>query len=256
MSRVMLETQGLKKYFGGIRAVDGVDVSIREGEFVGLIGPNGSGKTTLFNVITGIYKPTAGKIFFDGERIDGLPPHKVFAKGLVRSFQVPRLWRGLTVIENTMVPPRGQRGENPIIALFRRLWKPQEISLARRALGILDEHQLLEVSLNWGDSISGGQMKLTEVSRALMGEPKMLLLDEPTAGVAPKLAREIFVRLEKLRSEYGITLFVIEHRLEVLFDFVDRVVVMHQGRVLMEGTPEEVASDPRVIEAYLGEPVG
>jgi len=253
--RVVLATENLKKHFGGVKAVDGVSIQIREGEFVGLIGPNGSGKSTLFNVISGIYKPTEGKIYYRGKRIDGLKPHEIFRMGLVRGFQVPRLWRGLTVVENLMVPPKHQRGENPLVALVRRLWTPQERKLGMKALSILSDHELLHVSLNWADSISGGQMKLTDISRALMGEPSMLLLDEPTAGVAPRLARDIFRTLERLRREQGITLFVIEHRLEVLFDHVDRVIVMHQGKVLTEGTPEEVASDPRVVEAYLGEPV-
>jgi len=249
----ILKLEGVRKYFGGVRAVDGVSFSVEEGALLGIIGPNGSGKTTLFNVISGVYKPDSGKIYFMGERIDGLEPHEVFKKGIVRSFQNPRLFLGMTVIENLMIPPRGQIGENPVKALFRGLWARQERSLAKKALEIIRAHQLTQVRLNWSGEVSGGQMKLIEISRALMGEPKLLLLDEPTAGVAPKLAREIFERIVKLRDELGLTFMIIEHRLDVLFDYVERVLVMHQGKIICDGPPDYVVKDERVVDAYLGE---
>lgn len=254
---VALRTKNLKKYFGGIRALDGVSIEIREGEFVGLIGPNGSGKTTLFNVISGVYKPDSGKVFFYGKDVTGFPPHKLFELGLVRSFQIPRLWMNMTVVENTATASRERPGAGPLSSVIRRkLWiqweSDEEKGLAGKVFETIEKLSLTRVLLNPARSISGGQMKLTDISRALVGRARLLLLDEPTAGVAPGLSRDIFRVLEMLNKE-GLTIFVIEHRLEVLFDHVERVIVMHEGRVLTEGTPEEVVSDPRVLDAYLGE---
>ncbi|MEB3780785.1 MAG: ABC transporter ATP-binding protein [Desulfurococcales archaeon] len=255
--RVALKTIDLKKYFGGIKALDGVSIEVGEGEFVGLIGPNGSGKTTLFNVISGVYKPDSGKVYFYDKDVTGLPPHKLYELGLVRSFQIPRLWLNMTVVENTATASRDRRGVGPFSSVFkRRVWKRWEADetdsgLAGRVFRTVDKLALSQVILNLAHSVSGGQMKLTDISRALVGEAKVLLLDEPTAGVAPALSRDIFKVLEMLNRE-GLTIFVIEHRLEVLFDFVERVIVMHEGRVLTEGEPDKVAEDPRVLSAYLG----
>ena len=253
---VALRTVNLKKYFGGIRALDGVSIEIREGEFVGLIGPNGSGKTTLFNVISGVYRPDSGRVYLYERDVTGYPPHRLYELGLVRSFQIPRLWLNMTVVENTATAPRERPGAGPFSSVLRRRtwikWESDEDKgLAGAVFRVIDRLSLNPVILNPAHSISGGQMKLTDISRALIGRAKVLLLDEPTAGVAPALSRDIFRVLETLNKE-GLTIFVIEHRLEVLFDFVERVIVMHEGRVLTEGTPEEVAEDPRVLDAYLG----
>lgn len=247
-----LKVVNLRKTFGGLVALDDVSLSIKDGEFVGLIGPNGSGKTTLFNVISGVYKPDSGDVYLYGERVTGLPPYELYKRGLVRGFQIPRLWRGMTVIENSATATRVPHGENPIGALVRWIkWFRWELNLTQNLHKMLDKLTLLPVSLNTADSVSGGQMKLTDISRALSGGARILLLDEPTAGVAPRLSREIFEHLLRLNKE-GLTIFVIEHRLEVLFDYVERVIVMHEGRILVEGTPDEVAKDPRVLDAYLG----
>ena len=255
--RVVLETIDLRKRFGGIRALDGVSIKIREGEFVGLIGPNGSGKSTLFNVISGVYKPDSGRVLLFGQDVTGYPPHQLYKLGLVRGFQIPRLWGRMLVVENAATASRERPGSDPVSSVVRRRewvrWEADEgeTGLTGRVHRVLDRLSIFHVSLNRANEVSGGQMKLTDISRALMGRAKVLLLDEPTAGVAPKLSRDIFKLLEKLNEE-GLTIFVIEHRLEVLFDFVERVIVMHEGRVLTEGTPEEVSRDPRVLDAYLG----
>jgi branched-chain amino acid transport system ATP-binding protein len=249
----ILRLDDVRKHFGGIHAVDGVTAQIEEGELVGLIGPNGSGKTTLFHVISGVHKPDAGVIEFQGERIDRLEPHEIFARGVVRCFQNPRLFGGMTVMENVLVPPRDQIGESPIHAPFPGRWGDQELRLAATALQTLAAQQLAGVKGNWSTEISGGQMKLLEVSRALMGEPRLLLLDEPTAGVAPKLAGDIFDGIVRLQKDLGLTFVVIEHRLEVLFDYVERVLVMHQGRIIFSGHPDEAVKDAAVVDAYLGE---
>jgi len=257
MGRVVLRTERLRKSFGGIRALDGVSIEIREGEFVGLIGPNGSGKSTLFNVISGVYKPDDGAVYLFEKNVTGWEPHRLYRLGLVRGFQVPRLWGKMLVVENTATAARDRRGVGPLASILeRREWLRWESDESERGLTgrvhrVLEKLNIFHVSMNRASEISGGQMKLTDISRALLGEAKVLLLDEPTAGVAPKLSRDIFEILQMLNKQ-GLTIFVIEHRLEVLFDYVERVIVMHEGRVLTEGTPKEVSEDPRVLDAYLG----
>lgn len=249
----ILELVEVTKTFEGLRAVDGVSLSVEKGSLTGLIGPNGSGKTTLFNVISGVYRPDMGKIYFEGERIDGLPPYKIYEKGLVRSFQIPRLFFNMTTLENGLIPPRKQIGEKFTNAPFHKTWRTQEIKFAKNFTRITNFLNLTSIVGNLASEASGGQMKLLELSRGLMGEPKMLLLDEPTAGVAPKLAREIFEHIIYLRDEYNITFFVVEHRLDLLFDYVEYVFVMNYGKIILQGTPNEIINNPNLIEIYLGE---
>ncbi len=236
-----------------MRAVDEVTLSVKRGSITGLIGPNGSGKSTLFNVISGVEKKDfAGAIEFDGKRIDRLSPHKRFELGLGRSFQTPRLFMGMTVLENTMLAAKGQKGERPSVAPFPSRWEGQEIELAKRAQ---DQMKQLEIEQLYGklpNETSGGQMKLVQLSNAMMGDPKMLLLDEPTAGVAPRLAQDIFKSITQGREQLGTTYFIIEHRLEVLFKYVDTVFAMHQGKIISEGKPESIVKDQKLIDAYLG----
>jgi len=252
MNDYILVLDKVYKYFGGIRAVDGVSLRVPRKSIIGLIGPNGSGKTTLFNTISGFYKPDKGRIIFDGRDITGMPPHKVYRLGLIRTFQNPRVWRSLTVFENVLSSAKNQRGENILLAMIHATWASQERRLAGEALHWIDFTGLTPVETKLSSEISGGQMKLLEVARTLMAGAKMLLLDEPAAGVHPVLARKIFDGIEKLRSEIGLTFLIVEHRLEILFDYVDYVYVMHRGRIVAEGKPEEVAENPVVHDIYLG----
>jgi len=248
----LLEVRGLHKDFGGAAAVAGVDFTLEAGALVGLIGPNGSGKTTLFNLLSGVLRPTRGEIYFDGQRIDGLSPDRIFRLGLVRTFQVPRLFRHMTTLENALLPPEDQLGESPWHALWPKRWRQQELALAHKARAVLETFRLDHAALQGTTELSGGQMKLLEAARALMGRARLLLFDEPAAGVAPALARSVFDHLRRLQRETGMTLLVIEHRLDVLFEYVDDAIVMDRGCIIARGKPAELARDPRVIAAYFG----
>lgn len=240
------------KSFESLIAVNKVSLTVKENSLTGLIGPNGSGKSTLFNVISGIEKADSGDIHFSGEHINGLPSHQIFARGLAKSFQNPRLFLGTTVLDNVMIPAKNQLGEKPHNAPVQSRWAHQEVNLAKRASRVLSTLDMRDIFEQPAAEISGGQMKLLEVGRTLMGNPKMLLLDEPTAGVAPILAGEIFERMLHMKEESGITFFIIEHRLEVLFKYVDYVYVMHLGKILAKGSPSEVSENRAVAEVYFG----
>lgn len=248
----ILRVENLTKRFGGVKAVDGASLSVKRGSVTGLIGPNGSGKSTLFNLISGTEKEDSGTIYFDGKRIDKLPPHKIFELGMGRTFQTPRLFNGMSVLENTMTPGKDQTGERPIFAPFKSRWESQELKFAEKARNELSTLEIEKLYSKKSDEISGGQMKLLQLAVGLMGDPKMLLLDEPTAGVAPRLAQDIFESIARERENRGTTFLIIEHRLEVLFRHVDHVLVMHQGKIITEGRPDVVVKDQRVIDAYLG----
>ncbi len=252
----ILEVRDVAKYFGGVKALDGVSLTVPERGLIGLIGPNGSGKTTLFNVITGFYVPDRGSVLFresnDLVRIDGLNPNEVFKKGIVRTFQIPRLFNSLTVLENLLVTPLGQKGESPVRALFRNSWSKQERELASKAIELLKTFNMLHYVNSKISELSAAHIKMLETIRGLMTPAKLYLLDEPAAGVDYAIARELFTYVKKLRDEHNLTFFIIEHRLEILMEYVDYVYVLHNGRLLSEGKPQEVISDPKVIEAYIG----
>jgi branched-chain amino acid transport system ATP-binding protein len=239
--------------FGGLRAVDRCSVAVRKGTITGLIGPNGAGKTTLFNLITGFLKPDEGEITFEGRRIDGRSPQHIFARGIVRTFQVPREYRSMTVLENLVLVPGRQAGEQIWNAWFRpRLVDRQENGNIDRALEVLDYLQLAHLRDEYAGNLSGGQKKLLELARALMADPRMILLDEPGAGVNRALLRKLTGYIEQLRDTLGITFFIIEHDMDLVARLCNPVIVMSEGRVIMEGTPEEVRADEGVLEAYLG----
>lgn len=242
----------MSKYFGGLRALDKVSVEVKKGSITGLIGPNGSGKTTLFNVISGVYRPDEGEVWFMGRRIDGMRPHEIYKMGLVRTFQIPRPFQGLKVYENVLGSARDNPGERPLKALLKRLWVGREIEIARKSLDILRLLGMIDAASSWVHELPGGGLKLLEIARGLVSDPVLLMLDEPVAGVEPGFSHEIFKYIVRLRDEYGITFFIIEHKIDVLFNYVDEVYVLDRGRVIFRGDPESASRDPQVIEAYLG----
>jgi len=248
----ILRTSSVSKYFGGLKAVDRVSVEVGEGMIVGLVGPNGSGKTTLFNVITGIYRPDEGEVWFRGKRIDGLRPDQIYRMGIVRTFQIPRPFSGMTVYENILVAARNNPGESPLVALSLRRWGKAEEGIARKSIEVMGLLRLIESSTNRPYELSGGGLKLLEIARGLISEPQLLMLDEPVAGVEPELAHEIFRHIARLREEYGLTFFIIEHKIDILFNYIDEVYVMDKGRIIYRGDPDEATKDPRVVEAYIG----
>jgi branched-chain amino acid transport system ATP-binding protein len=250
----LLDIGDVHKHFGGIRAVDGATFGIAPGSITALIGPNGAGKTTLFNVITGFYRGDRGRVTFDGDQVLGQPPYEIARRGMVRTFQITKALAAMPVIDNMMLAAPDQPGE-----LFRNvIFRPgavraRETEVREQAIELLDVFNLTELADAYAGTLSGGQRKLLELARALMARPKLLLLDEPMAGINPTLGRRLLDHMERLRREEGVTFLFIEHDMEVVMNHSDRVIVMAEGRVIATGEPSEVRSDPRVIDAYLGE---
>lgn len=247
----LLFADKLSKSFGGIRALDSVTVEVNRYSLTLLIGPNGSGKTTLLNIVSGVLEPDEGRLLFKGKDITKLPPHRRYELGIARTFQIPRLFYSLSVLENVLIPWESG-AENPLMILARGDWREAEQARIEKALKLLE---LLNLDHMWDSpayELSGGQMKLLELARALMGNPLLLLLDEPLAGVNPSLAEGIMKHLLRLRNELGIAFLMVEHRLDVALRYATHVYVLHHGRVISEGPPDKVVKDPSVIEAYLG----
>ena len=248
----LLEIDGVSKRFGGHRAVDGVSFRVRRGSITGLIGPNGAGKTTLFNLIAGSLRPTAGRIALAGRRLDGEPPHRVLRRGVGRTFQIPRPFPEMTVLENVMLAGRDQRGER-----FWLNWlapgavRAEERTNREKARDLLELVGLTRWAGEPARVLSGGQRKLLELARVLMADPQLVLLDEPAAGVNPALLETIVARIVEL-NRIGVTFLVIEHNMDVVMELCRPVLVMANGALLLEGDPDAVRSDPRVIDAYLG----
>ncbi|WP_262298219.1 ABC transporter ATP-binding protein [Microvirga sesbaniae] len=248
----MLIAQSITKTFGGNHAVNEVSFVIERGTITGLIGPNGAGKTTLFNCVAGLFPPTSGSLSLGEERIDGLSPDRIFAKGLARTFQIPRPFPEMTVLENVMVAPLRQRGEQ-----FWANWlTPGRVAAEERRLAAAARHWIDFVGLSHlthqpARVLSGGQRKLLELARVLVAEPRLILLDEPGAGVNPILLDAIVDRIVTLNRQ-GVTFLIIEHNMDLVMSLCSPIMVMAQGRILMTGTAQEVRHDPRVIDAYLG----
>jgi ABC-type branched-subunit amino acid transport system ATPase component len=250
---MILEVQALKKSFGGVMAVDGASFGIAEGSVTALIGPNGAGKTTVFNLVSGFLSADQGSIRFIGRPIERLRGDAIARAGLVRVFQTARVLTRMTVLENMMLAAKDQPGER----LGAALYAPgkvarREMAVRTRARELLERLRLSPLTDEFAGTLSGGQRKLLELGRALMAEPKMILLDEPMAGVSPVLAERLLEHLLDLRTKQGITLWVIEHDMDLVMSVSDHVVVMDEGRVIAQGPPKEIQTDDRVIEAYLG----
>ena len=249
----MLEVKGVSKRFGGLWAVRDCSLRVEEGTITGLIGPNGAGKTTLFHLISGFYRPDRGKILFRGRDTTGWPPYRLYHFGLYRTFQIPRIFGEMTVLENLMVVPKSQAGER----IWNPLMRPSLVRRQERDLRMKAEEVLKFVGLDHlrdepARTLSGGQKKLLELARALMADPVMVLLDEPGAGVNPTLMKKLAQKIRELASEWGITVFLIEHDMDLVMSLCNPVIVMSEGRVLTMGSPAEVRENPNVIEAYLG----
>ena len=249
-----LRIEGLSKQFGGITAVDGATFEVERGTLTGLIGPNGAGKSTTFDLVTGMLTPDAGTVTFAGDDITGLEPYEIADRGLVRTFQIARELREMTVLENMMLAPKGQRGEalwRSVLPVARGGVVEQETELLDRVWETLAFFEIEHLAEEYAGNLSGGQRKLLEMARALLTDPDVLLLDEPFAGVNPTLERRLLDHIHDLR-ERGYTFLLVEHDMDLIMDNCEHVVVMHQGRVLTEGPPEEVRTNEAVVDAYLG----
>ena len=248
----IFEAKEVYKYFGGIKAVDGFSMEVDEKQITGLIGPNGAGKTTFFNVAAGIYSPDRGEVSFKEERVDGLRPDQICQKGLTRTFQIARGLGEMTVWENVMLAPKRQSGESPFGAFFFGQVRHQENEHWERAAALLQEMGLYEQRNEYARNLSAGERKMLEISRAIMTDPEILLLDEPTAGATVDETKKIMAEIERLRDERGYTFLVVEHKMEVIMNICNPIYVMHNGQNLAVGNPGEVQGDQQVREVYLG----
>ena len=249
----ILQVDNLSKYFGGLAAVSDCSLKIKKGSITGIIGPNGSGKTTLFNLIAGNLKSSKGTVLFNDEDITDVPSYELFSKGVLRTFQIAHEFTNLTVLENLMMVPGKQSGENLMNALFKpNLVKQEETKVKKKALEVIDFLNLKHLSNELAGNLSGGQKKLLELGRTMMVDAKLVLLDEVGAGVNRTLLKEIGNAILRLNKEEGYTFCMIEHDMEFISRLCNPVIVMAEGSVLFEGTSDEVKKNEKVIESYLG----
>ena len=249
----LLRATGLSKSFGGIKAVNNARLGVSRGSITGLIGPNGAGKTTLFNLLANFIEPDCGEIWFDGRPIHNLPSHKIATLGFIRTFQVARVLSRLSVLENMLLATPHQTGENFFqVWLQQKKLRTEERENKARAMEILESVGLAAKAHDYAGALSGGQRKLLEMARTLMTNPKLILLDEPAAGVNPTLINQICDYIVNWNQQ-GISFLIIEHNMDVIMSLCDRVWVLAEGTNLASGTPAEIQSDDRVLEAYLGQ---
>ncbi|HVR32701.1 MAG TPA: ABC transporter ATP-binding protein [Acidimicrobiia bacterium] len=247
----ILVVDGMRRAFGGLVAVDVDHLEVQRGVITALIGPNGAGKTTFFNLLTGFDSPDRGHVVFDGDTIDKANPHNLAQRGMVRTFQLTKALTKLPVIENMKLGAKNQAGERFFKALFTPLWGKQESEIEQRADELLTRFKMDHMRDEYAGTLSGGQRKLLEMARSLMAEPRLVMLDEPMAGVNPALTQSLLEHVKNLR-EAGITVMFVEHDMDVVRDISDWVVVMAEGRIIAEGPPESIGQNKAVIDAYLG----
>ncbi len=249
----ILQINNISKYFGGLAAVSNCSLNIKKGSITGVIGPNGSGKTTLFNLIAGNLKPNSGKVIFNKEEITSIPSYELFSKGLLRTFQIAHEFTNLTVLENLMMVPGNQSGEKLMTALINpKLVKKEEEIVKQKAYEVINFLNLKHLANELAGNLSGGQKKLLELGRTMMVDAKIVLLDEVGAGVNRTLLKDIGTAIQRLNKEKGYTFCMIEHDMDFIKRMCDPVIVMAEGSVLFEGTPDEVMKNEKVIESYLG----
>jgi len=254
MSRPILEVSGLTMRFGGLLAVNGVGLTVHDKQVVSMIGPNGAGKTTVFNCLTGFYQPTDGKILLDGEAIQGLPGHKIARKGVVRTFQNVRLFKDMTAIENLLVAQHRHLNTGFLSGLLKtKAFRKSEHEAMDFAAHWLDQVNLTDVANRPAGTLAYGQQRRLEIARCMMTRPRILMLDEPAAGLNPKETEDLKALIGMLRDQHNVTVLLIEHDMKLVMSISDHIVVINQGCPLADGTPEQIRDNPDVIKAYLGE---
>jgi len=249
----ILSISGVTKHFDGLTVLDGIDMEIEKGKLYQLIGPNGSGKTTLINVVSGLLKPDNGKILFDGTDITQKGLLGTYKTGLVRTWQIPQPFNTLTTMENFLISSSGNAGESFLMAPLKSKWKNDEKRIANKAMEIMEMVSLVEKKDTISQNLSGGQQKLLELGRAMMSDASMILMDEPIAGVNPTLAHEIFDKISSLCKKQKITFLIVEHRLDIALQYADHVFAMNRGKIIAQGSSDDVIKHPKVMESYLGE---